>query len=301
MSSLSVEVVVPSFGGAWRLERLLESVSLHDMAAREVPWTVYEDPSTLQMSAQYERVCEKFGVRYVKLPTWSNMHGAAQYAFQHATADWVYYLGDDVLVTPLAISSAINWVRHSHPQTVALVQPSYWNAHDLSVDGYDGSFSFIAHGENKVVNGRPILLTIKEDMYTLDPSWLAQVPRNPHWDGEGIARPYINVNGVGFLCNREVWKYVGGFAQLSWCLDESIAWKVWTQTPFGVVCLPGPPLVHFFGGATLSNPPKTDAYKEEMWIEEFGLNKHECGVRMREIMDMRSKAISEEMQEASYV
>ena len=296
----SVEVVVPSYKGAWRLERLLESVKLFDPVARAYRWTVYEDPSTRCSTKAYERVCRRYAVDFVRLPEWSNMHGAARFAFEHSSSDWVFYLGDDVLATPDSISKAIEFVRNNNPQTVALIQPSYWNAHDLSVEGYDGSPGFMPHGENKRVNGRPILLTVKEDMYSLSPDWVTRVPRNPHWDGAGVARPYINVNGVGFLCHLPTWHDVGGFAFQSWCLDESISWKVWTRSPRGVVCLPGNPLIHYFGAATLSNPPQSDAYKEEKWIEEFGLTKQECDVRVRDIMAERFSAISEEMHKAVY-
>lgn len=288
----TIEFVVPSYAGAWRCARLFESIDRFDPEVRKYPWTVFEDPSSEHESKRY-RDQLPIWVHYEKLPRWMNMHGAARYALSQALAKWVVYLGDDVLVTPGALRNLTYFLEENELKTVSLVQPSYWNAHDLSEEGYDG--------EGSRERGGAVLLKTKEDMYTFDPGWLNVVPRNPHWDGDGYARPYINVNGVGFAVRRSTYDAVGGFAEKTWCLDESISHKVWdSKCHGGVVCLPGPPLIHFFAGAQLSNPPEHDAYLEEKWIEEFGGTKVVTGKHDRIIMDQMTEEIMAEMRSAKY-
>lgn len=284
----TIEFVVPSYNGVWRCNRLLDSVAFYDPQAFDYKWTIYEDPCRVPgVDTGYDFLTRKYAVQVEHIPTWSNMHGAARYALERSSCDWVVYLGDDVLVTPYALSDLIRLLR-CDPRTVGLVQIAYWNAHDLSAGGYDGK------GARE--HGGVELFKTKDDMYSLPiESWIHRVPRNSHWDGEGYPRPYVNVNGVGFAIHRETYESVGGFAEGTWCLDESISVRTWLDSPRGVVCCPGAPVVHYFGGAAVTNPPAHDLYTNEAFEKSMGMTKEEAGVRCYAAMAERSEAILKEM------
>ena len=292
-SGMRPVIVIPSFRGAFRLQRLLESVLLYDPAAySSANWIVVEDPSDERSTADFRKVLTGYPAVFRKLPAWSNMHGAAMAAFEFAAEvydpEWVIYLGDDILVTPNALSSMISFLTLNKLETVGLAQFPYWNAHEL------------CQADNHSDRQGPGLLRTKEDMYSQDPSWLLDVPRNPHWEGEGYARPYINVNGVGFAARLSNYLDVGGFAHGTWCLDESIAVRTWLNGPLGVVCLPGPCLVHYFGAASVSGTPPHDLHTEERWAVAMGMSKAESARRMYEKLEQRKAAILAETKAAQY-
>lgn len=285
---MNISVVIPSYNGVLRTSFLLSSIEELDPEALNLcRISVYEDPSNSEVAKRYDFLAKTFPyVRLFHIPTWSNMHGAAQYAFeQENDAEWVVYLGDDVLVTPRALTNMLRFIRENSLQTVALIQFPYWNAHDLTPS------------TEKEYPGPPLLAS-KEDMYTQGFEWLRQVPRNPHWDGDGTAGVYVNVNGVGFACHRPTWESVGGFCMETWCLDESISVRVWTKSNRGIVRLPGPPLVHYFGAA--SDHPPHDLHTEEAWIRGMGLTKKEAGELSYKLMFERQEVIEQEMRRARY-
>jgi hypothetical protein len=278
-----------------RLQRLLESVVLYDLQAfRSAQWLVVEDPSDKPATDRYRSVLRNFSsVEFTKLGSWSNMHGSAMAAFEIAQAEykpeWIVYLGDDVMVTRGALSTLFYFIERNALRTVSLVQPAYWNAHEL--------FEEVAHAERR----GPGLLRAKEDMYTKDPAWLLEVPRNPHWDGEGFARPYVNVNGCGFACRADHYFRVGGFAEGTWCLDETLSVRTWLGSDQSIVCLPGPPLVHYFGAATECNPPAHDLYTAERWAEAMGMTKEVANKLSYEKMFEREAAVLAETRSAAYL
>jgi glycosyltransferase involved in cell wall biosynthesis len=285
-----IKIVIPSYNGVSRVTAQLRTILEYDPAVfGTAPITVFEDPCGFPGIAEgYDRLKRLFPVEVKHLPTWSNMHGAAQYAFENTDADWIIYLGDDVFVTPHALSNMVYFLQHNELETVDLVQFPYWNAHDLSEDQTEREYP------------GPALLRTKHDMYDGSIEWLKRVPRHKHWDGEGYARAYVNVNGVGFAARKATWEYVGGFCKDTWCLDESISVRVWLESEGGIVCLPGPPVVHFFAGATLASPPAHDRHTEEAWIEGMKMTKAEAGRLSYEKMFEREPAINEEMRHANY-
>lgn len=284
--------MIPTFRGAFRAQRLLESVLLHDPAAfSSADWLVVEDPSDERATDDYRKVLRDFPVSFIKLPTWSNMHGAAHKAFVLAATlwspDWVLYLGDDLLVSPNAISSVIYFLQANRLDTIGLVQIPYWNAHDLCE----------AH-RMKSPNA-PVLLRTKEDMYLRDPEWLTTVPRNPHWEGAGYARPYVNVNGVGFAARLNNYFAVGGFAEGTWCLDESISVRTWLRGALGCIALPGPCVVHYFAG-THESTPAHNLDTPESWNMAMGMTKEEADLLCRGVMARREPQILAETRNAKY-
>lgn len=302
MSGASV-IVIPSYNGVRRVWQLLRSIASNDAKIIATfdrcnqpgpglaPIMIVEDPSDDETAKAYGQLAAEWHVDYHRLSQWSNMHGAAQNAFELAIErykpKWIIYLGDDVLVTPCALTNMIYFVEKNELNTVALVQFPYWNAHDLLQESqeYPG----------------PALLKTKDDMYSLDLEWLRRVPRNAHWDGQGYARPYINVNGAGFCARAETFVEVGGFAKGTWCLDESLSLRVWRKSEKSIVCLPGPPLVHYFGAASLlSNPPPHALHTEHAWIEAMGCTKAECSTISYKIMAEREAAVCAEMARAKY-
>ncbi len=285
-----VRVVVPSFNGVARVTGLLSSIAEHDPGVfTSVPIHIFEDPCGFPgVKEGYDRLASIFPVHVHHIPTWSNMHGAAQYAFEHVDAEWIIYLGDDVMVTPKALTSVCYFLEMNELETVALVGIPYWNAHDLSEDQSEREYP------------GPALLKSKYDMYNVGYEWLTKVPRNAHWEGEGFAQPYVNVNGVGFAAHRPTWESVGGFCRDTWCLDESLSVRVWTLSERSIVCLPGPPFVHFFAGATLASPPQHDLHTEEAWIRGMKMTKAEAGRLSYEKMWKRQDKVNQEMRHANY-
>jgi hypothetical protein len=108
------------------------------------------------------------------------------------------------------------------------------------------------------------------------------------------------VNGVGFAVRSSNYEAVGGFARDTWCLDETISVRTWLKGPLGCVCLPGPPLIHYFGGATLSNPPAHDLHTNEAWAKAMGMTKEEAGALCYAKMFDREAAILAETKAAEY-
>lgn len=299
MSKPSVAIVVPSYNGVDRLRFMLDTVKLNDPEVFRVPWLIVEDPCGYEgVREGYNKVSDDFPVEIHHLAEWSNMHGAAKGAFEIAftwhNPDWVIYLGDDLAVTPGALSNLIYFLQENPLETVSLVLPAYWNAHDLCKTEEGEWTPYLEK------MGYELPFWTKDDFYKKDIGWTQTVPRNPHWEGEGIARPYVNVNGVGFACRSETYRKVGGFADESWCLDESISVRTWLNSDQSIGCLPGPPLVHFFGGSTIARPKPHDRHTHEAWVEAMGMTKHEAGELSYKAMAEREEKVKEEMARCKY-
>lgn len=290
-----VAIVIPTFNGAWRLARLFESVERFDpLAFANADWYVVEDPSQDYATQCYTRLLGRYPFTFHKLSEWSNLHGAASKAFDHVVRcddhlEWVVYLGDDLLVTPLALSNLLFFLKNNALESVGLVQLPYWNAHDLCEVATRGEWQ------------GPAFLKCKDDMYAQSCDWLSEVPRNPHWDQVPWAFSYINVNGVGFACKITNFYAVGGFAPTTWCIDESISVRTWLRSNLSVVALPGPPVVHYFEAASaLSNVPRHEAFLPSAWKADFGMTKDECSNLCYLKMFEREPRVSLEMKSASY-
>lgn len=282
MTSNDIVIVTPSFGGIEpRLEFMMKTVRENDPAALAEKWMVVEDPcDRLGVTEGYKDLCWEYGLEFHKLPAWSNMHGAAMQAFDRAIANydpkWIIYLGDDLAITPKSLSSVFHFLRTNQLECIGLAGIPYWNAHELRPE--DDKLAWYYSGTD----------------------WTRSVPSNSHWNGDGYCRPYVNVNGAGFAARASMYREVGGFAEGTWCLDESISYRCWTRSPYSIVTLPGPPFVHFFGGSTLSRPPQHDMHTEARWIEAIGKSKAECDKEMRAIMGEREEKVLEEMRNARY-
>lgn len=281
---MKTAIIIPSFDGAVRVRHLLNSIDRFDPEAFDSnTFYVFEDPSSKDSTRHYQELLSPLSnVVFQKLDTWSNMHGAARKAvasLDRGKYEWFLYLGDDLLATPFALSSILHFLESNELKSVSLVQIPYWNADDLSP-----------------------LLKHKDDMYKVEMSWLPRVPRNPHWDCEGIARPYVNVNGAGFACKLSTYDQVGGFAEGTWCLDETISVRTWLGSDQSIVTVPGPPFVHYFGGAILSKnrPPQHSLDKEEAWVAAMGMTKSYADQACRKVMNERGPTVMAEMQAASY-
>ena len=299
-----VAVVIPSYDGMYRLRKMVESLKRNDLEGMcNTQIAVIQDKSDVnydEVRNEYAWLCSENGFKFHALDEWSNMHGAAQKAFEYAvdiwSPRWIIYLGDDVFFTKGSLMNMIHFVTMNDLDTVGLVQFPYWNTQDLSDGG---------HCEFK----GPELFWHKRQIWGQPLDWTDKVPPHPHWN-EGVARewgqepgiacPYVNVNGCGFACKTETWIKAGGFAEGTWCLDESISVRTWMKSDQSIVALPGPPLVHYFGGATESDPPKHDLYTEEAWAAAMHMSKHEAGEISRKIMGMRAPAVIDEMKRCSY-
>jgi len=301
MSKPSVAVVIPTYNGVDRLRFMLKTIKQNDPSAFDsAQFLVVEDPCGYDgVSQAYDELWVEYSeIELHHLDEWSNMHGAAKKAFEYAfwayeNPDWVIYLGDDLAVTPGALSNMIYFLQENPLETVSLVQFPYWNAHDLCRTE-DGEWSpYLEEMGYK----KPFW--VKENFYA-NTDWVPKVPRNPHWDGEGVARSYVNVNGCGFAARSEHYRSVGGFADGTWCLDESISVRTWLNSGQSIVCLPGPPLVHYFGGSTAAQPKLHDRHTHEAWVEAMGMTKEEAGALSYKAMHEREDAVKEEMARCKY-
>lgn len=259
-----VVIVIPSYNGVERLEFMLRTMKENDPDIFDIPILVVEDPcGFVGVTEGYVDLSREYGFFFVELSEWSNMHGAASQAFDIARGNyepkWIIYLGDDLAITPKSLTTFLDFIKNDVPDNVGLVQLAYWNAHELP-------------------NFKK-----RTDFYTKNTDWTRQIPRNPHW--EGPSRAYINVNGAGFACRTKMYQKVGGFATGTWCLDESISYKCWMETDYGIVTCPGPPVVHYFGASSLADTPKGDLYDEKYWIEDMKCTKEEADKQMRARMN----------------
>lgn len=284
-----IAVVIPSYNGAHRVRKQLQTLRRYDICAlQQAEFLIVEDYcERIAHANTYANVAEEFGVALWRLDTWSNMHGAAQQAFEIAQRlydpEWIVYLGDDVFFTPYALSNLLHFITKNDLRHVGLVQPAYWNLHDLQEKVFDP------------LEGQP-----KNAFWTEPTDWLLDVPRNPHWDAPGYAHPYVNVNGCGFAAHADTYRTCGGIANGTWCLDESLSYNVWRRSKRGIVCLPGPPLVHYFGAATETGPPPHRLWTEEAWIEAMGCTKSQADHLERYLMETRQEDLTRECRNASY-
>lgn len=300
---MSVAIVIPTYNGVERVRFFLTSVVKHDPEALNVPWLIVEDPCGQDSVAKnYDGLSSQFDIPVWHLEEWSNMHGAAKKAFQIAfnlyEPDWIIYLGDDLACTPGALSNLIHFITENPLETVSLVQPAYWNAHDLQEDS-ESEWA-------KLVKDPVFTFDYHKEFYKSD-KWIDRVHTNPYWQydkksglPEGCARSYVNVNGVGFACKASTYRDVGGFADGTWCLDESLSVRTWLNSDQSIVSLPGPPLVHLFGASTVGHHAKHDLMTEEAWVRAMGHSKYCLNGWSYAKMFERKPAVDREMLEASY-
>jgi len=258
--SSGIHIGITAFATPQRLGTLLRALP-RDVA----PITVFEDPSTEETHEVFVDVCEQHRVPLRLKPEWGGMQGIIQYAVEQTPCEWFIYVPDDVLPTPGALEWLVRWIEIL-PKSVGLIQMPYWNYEDLNLGGDRWSMFH-----------RP------------DLDWLRSVPLNPHWWGPAL---YINVNGAGFALRRELWERIGGWDLRTWCLDEYIAYRMWTQTDYVCVSVPGPAWVH---GGGLSTPAQhalghahLRAATLDGWIDATGKDKDICANEIRASMAKRS-------------
>ena len=268
------------FNSPMRLRKILEIVDQFGRPKR-CPIRVFEDPWRDHVAVIYEKVCKEFGVEYHRIPKdhrvvkdpatgWSCMQGSIEYAVEKTPEDWFFYFPDDVLPTPGAIGNALGWVDRLDHTSVGAFELPYWNADDLPTE---------VRPWPEVNEYR----WAKEAMWFIESDWLRKIPENPHWNGpDNAPRPYVNLNGAGFLLRRKAWEMVGGFSQETWCLDEDISAKIWLRTPYSIVTVPGPAWVHHFG-ASLEHPPH-DYNTHEAWMSAGWPPKADVDREVRKMM-----------------
>lgn len=244
----TVAIAITTFRNPERLAGLLDN--MHASGMPDVPIYVFEDPSPhpdrLEQTEQNASVCKRFGLRLRTKPEWGCMQGIIQYALEQTSEDWIIYVPDDVRFPRAGLWNEYAGVLTYGRPWVGIIQAPYWNATDLVTMG------ILPHRE----------LMWKQEM-------VESLPRNPHWDGWGVPRKYINANGAGFSISRRLFHAMNGWPQCTWRLDEWAGYQSWKQ---GLVCmtLPGPPRVHYFGGATTHLPHGLNYHSVEAWMEATG-------------------------------
>lgn len=260
---MTAAIAITTFKNHLRLNGLLENMRWSGLP--DIPVYVFEDPTPTderaKVSDRMAAVCDTFSVPLHTAPKWGCMQGIIQFALANTKEDWIIYVPDDVLFTRGALWNMYAAVLTYGREFVGGLQTPYWNADELADLG---------------------LMPHKDCMYA---GWMPRdIPQNKHWNAAGVPRIYVNLNGAGFAINRKLWKVMGGWPAQTWRLDEYAGYKAWMH---GMVCLtvPGPPAVHYFGGATPEMPAeKPDFSSEAAWVEATGLTPQQSGEVCREKM-----------------
>lgn len=260
----SVAIIITVYRNPPRLAALLDNMKWAGIP--DIPIYVFEDPSPFEdreeTTAAYKAVCrEKGNLPLDTAPKWGCMHGIIDYAFRMTFEDWLIYVPDDVIFTRGGLWNELAGVLTYGRDWVGGIQAPYWNAIDLV------SMGVMPH---------------RGAMYS---GWLPDViPRNPHWDMPGVPRRYINLNGAGFSMARKLYNKMGGWPRQTWRLDEFAGYCAWKH---GLACitLPGPPRIHYFGGATGAMPNGEQFHTIEAWVKAVGQTPEDCGRELTKIME----------------
>lgn len=249
---MSIAIVITTFNAPERLAGLLDNMKWAGLP--DVPIYVFEDPrpegSPISdvTTQSYREVCKekKVVTGFYTSPEWICMHGIIDYAMQNTVEDWIIYVPDDIKFSRGGLWQEYAAARAFGRDFVGAIQAPYWNAEDLVTMG---------------------VLKSKEIFWN---GWIPEsIPRNPHWDYFGIPRAYINVNGAGFTLNRRLFEKMKGWPRSTWRLDEWVGYQAWIH---GMVCItvPGPPRIHYMGGATDRMPTNLPFHSVEGWIAATG-------------------------------
>lgn len=267
----SVAIAITTYRNPARLAGLLDNMRWAGIP--DIPIYVFEDRTPLrdgeEIHAAYANVISVNGRersvwpivhRFERTDQWSCMQGVIDYAFQNTTEDWIIYVPDDVAFTRGSLWNEYAGVLAYGRDFVGGIQAPFWNAQDLVDMG---------------------IFQSKLDTYKPHD----RIPPNPHWNHPGVPRKYINLNGAGFSMSRKLYEKMGGWPRCTWRLDEYAGYQAWKN---GMVCitLPGPPRIHYFGGATHLMPDvKPDYSSVENWVRATGKTPAEAGCEVQMIMD----------------
>lgn len=285
---MKIQVAVTVYASPLRLAKIFETmVEAGWNGWPTAPVVVYEDLSDDAHARTYAALCKQYSVEHRRRPTWGGMQGTAQFAAEQAAkdgVDWVIYFPDDVLPTPGTFAWLENWLAIL-PAHVGAVQIPYWNYDALiGTEGVPGGDDGALRRELDALgqHGKE-----RAQLFADPVDWLPRVPWNPHWYGPAF---YINVNGAGFAFRTDAWKAAGGFPTKTWCLDEHLGAKLWLETDYTVVTVPGPPILHMGGASTADQHAYGHAHLREAtndgWMDEWGVDKETLGRRIRERMQI---------------
>ena len=248
MGAQSVAVAITVFRDPSRLATLL--ANMYACGVPDVPIRVFEDPSPHgdreAITEGYLNVCKMYNLQLLTAPHWSCMQGIIDYALRVTNEDWTIYVPDDVIFQTGGLQNEYSGILDYGRDFVGGIQAPYWNADELVKNGVIESVSDLYNG----------LGTLR-------------VPRNSHWDGTGVPRKYINLNGAGFSISRRLYDVMGGWPTCTWRLDEWAGYQAWRH---GLVCitLPGPPRIHLGGRGASKIGIQTDFHTVDAWKRATG-------------------------------
>lgn len=248
MGKKSVAVAITVFRDPSRLATLL--ANMYASGVPDVPVRVFEDPSPHgdreAITEGYRQVCQTYNLQLLTAPHWSCMQGIIDYALRMTNEDWIIYVPDDVIFQTGGLENEYSGIVDYGRDFVGGIQAPYWNANELVEKGLVSDLAVLSNG------------------FVPD-----TIPRNLHWDGNGVPRKYINLNGAGFSISRRLYEVMGGWPTCTWRLDEWAGYQAWRH---GMVCitLPGPPRIHLGGrGASKIGIP-TDYHSVDAWRRATG-------------------------------
>lgn len=263
----SVAIAITTFMRPDRLERLLRNMiwagwpDIKTYVTVDAPLEGWS-PKHFDLMEQFKNVTCQFPIaKTTFMPEWGCMQGSIQSAMETSREDWIIYVPDDILFTKGALYNEYAGVLAYGEPFVGGIQAPYWNADEL----HD--------------------LGVMPDKKCMLGEWIPSgIPRNPHWDADGLPRSYVNLNGAGFSLNRDLWFKMGGWPRETWRLDEYAGLMAW-KYDFVCLTLPGPVRVHYFGGATGDMPDGLGFHKEESWEKATGMSVQESGTFSRTLMN----------------
>ena len=256
-----VGIGITTYRNPARLRKVLDNILWSGLP--DIPVYVIEDkvpgPQHEEVTLRYKEVIKDYPwVGYFSTtPEWGCMQGSIEYMMQVSKEPWMIYVPDDIAFTKGGLWNEYAGILAYGRSWVGGIQAPYWNATDLTSE--------------------------REEIW--DVEFLKKVPQNSHWNGPGVPRKYVNMNGAGFSINRTLWRLMKGFPKCTWRLDEYAGYMAW-RLGFVIVTLPGPPRVHFFGGATPLMPSGMPAFHSvEAWQEATGGTPEQTGQETYAIMN----------------
>ena len=259
MDKPSISLGITVYANPDRLARLLHNLEWSGIPA-SLKIRVFEDPHDDVSSTRYRELCRQHNVSYYRMPSWGCMHKIGQFAVMNSPEDWFIYMPDDILVTKGYLQNIIDIISKYKDSSAGLFQVPYWNAHEYTPGWPGGNYKYLWQCS-------------PESML----NFLASVPENDYWS-KTKPRPYINVNGVGFVLRRQLWGEVGGFSPETWSLDEDISVRCWMYSRYNIFTMPGAPCIHLFGGTSQDGTqPKHQFHTMESWIKAWGADKTGIG------------------------
>lgn len=264
----SIDIAVYSYRGPERLDCLLKSIRYLGHKNKIV---VAEDRSDDAMAAKYDRVCDQYEARHVRLEQHGHMCGANQRAVMECSSDFILVCSDDVMIPRGLIDGLEAFLYHNCGA----------GAFSDEVLGFTGRIAgvFLHHWDRADIiemserGDIPELPDFQEkDFFSGQGEWFWK-----HLDGRlpygGWSEPspadklgiVSNVHGSAFVTSKWWWDQVDGCSGIDcWQNDSVYSFRIGQWTDAFIVRLPWLPSLPHFGGAADTPADSTGKWEKSM-------------------------------------